>query len=398
MYTFWVAVLLRGLFVLSCLVEPMKRLCLIAYLLLVGMGLRADGTAAELATKMSTRYAPFANWELVVDIDQLAQLEVARYWRTAKVLKELRDEGDLPLSGLHVALDPGHVGGKWAPYEGRDFSMHPGDFRVREGELTLEVAQCIRDRIESLGAQVTVLRDGFTPINPKTPLDYLEAASKDIPLPKPLTLETIQAYYEQVRNRAVRMRVVVGEIAERARRVNGVIQPDILLSLHINAAPWPQEIDGLPVGGLHLVKSNHVHVLIFGCLSDSELRVLSQQEQLAVKLLNGSGSEERKLATHIGTAMQAAMGLPASQYNRKNAVLLDSDTPTVWARNLMMLRMVECPTVLLEPYVANSEAVYPRIQAALKARANRAKPAEDDILIEYSEAVVAGLVRMYANP
>jgi hypothetical protein len=89
--------------------------------------------------------------------------------------------------------------------------------------------------------------------------------------------------------------------------------------------------------------------------------------------------------------------LPASTYEGRNAIRLDAGNTYLFARNLLLLRSVECPTVLLEPYVANSVPVYPRIQAALANRATGAPLTEDDILVEYADAVVAGVLGCYAD-
>lgn len=350
-------------------------------------------TAGELAFAMSTRYAPYANWEKFVDVDQLEGQQAASYWRSADTLRAARSAEDLPLAGLHLALDPGHVGGRWAAYEGRDFVINEGDYRVREGELVLEVAQRVREQLQALGAEVTLLREGDEPVNLKPPFDYLEVAGREVQKPTIMTFEALMKYRQALRNRSVRLSVVIGEIVERARLVNEVIQPDALLSLHINAAQWPKNKPGET--GLRLVKSNHLHVLIFGCLSDRELSSPAQQEQFLVKLLNGSGAEELGLGAAVGGALAEATGLPASIYDGQNAIRVDADAPTVWARNLMLVRLAECPTVLVEPYIANSEAVYSRIQQALGNRAKGKELAEDDILIEYANGLVAGVRAMY---
>jgi len=62
---------------------------------------------------------------------------------------------------------------------------------------------------------------------------------------------------------------------------------------------------------------------------------------------------------------------------------------------LMLLRYVECPVVLLEPYIANSKEAYPRIQEALRNRALAKPLPDDDILIEYAQAVVRGVLAVY---
>ncbi|MGJ8652292.1 MAG: N-acetylmuramoyl-L-alanine amidase [Opitutaceae bacterium] len=403
----------------ACLFEGMLRVFPVICLFFLGALLIADEVsevssgATDLAYALSTRYAPYADWAKVLDVELLAAHEVTSYWRTAEVIRSTRGEGALPLSGLHLALDPGHIGGKWAASEGRDFVIADGDFRVREGELVLEVAQRVRAQLEALGAEVTLLRESLEPINTKTPLDYLEQAQRDVPPPKDASVDAFTDYGLALRNRTIHLAGVTGEIIERARVVNEDLKPDALISLHINAAPWPVVAEGSPSESecdtnalseegevaaksrLQLVNSNHVHVLIFGCLSAAELGSPHQQERFIKKLLNGSAAEERALGRALAGALIDATQLPASLYDGQNAIRLDADAPAVWARNLMLLRMVECPTVLLEPYIANSKQVYARIQEALAARARDCELPEDDILIEYTNAVVAGVLQMY---
>jgi len=401
----------------------MLRVLSVACLFLFGASLWAEeGKAAsscetDLADAMNTRYAPYAEWATIFDVELLAEQDVVPYWRTAEVIRSTRAEGALPLAGLHLALDPGHIGGEWAAREWRDFVIGAEDFRVREGELVLEVAQSVRDQLQALGAKVTLLREDLEPINTKPPLDYFERAIADVSPPKDETIDAFKEYGLALRNRTIRLAIVNGEILERARRVNEELKPDALISLHINAASWPVATAVAPKAGsaiedtsaalaekvasevpqLQLVDTNHVHVLIFGCLSASELSSPEQQEGLIKKLLNGSAAEERALGRALGAALLEGTQLPASVYDRQNAILLDADRPAVWARNLMLLRLAECPTVLLEPYVANSKPVYPRIQKALAARATDGALPEDDILVEYTDAVVAGVLQMYGE-
>jgi hypothetical protein len=162
-----------------------------------------------------------------------------------------------------------------------------------------------------------------------------------------------------------------------------------LISLHINAAAWP---DG---GREQLVDSDHAHVLIFGCLSEAELASPRQQLRLVEKLSNGSGAVEARLGAALGSALIEATGLPASDYQGRNAIRIDPEVPSLWARNLMLLRLVDCPTVLMEPYISNSHSSYARIQNALSAREYHEPLPADDILVEYADAVVTGVLRAY---
>src|SRR6266567_5631079 len=61
---------------------------------------------------------------------------VPRLWRPVKSLPVARP--GKPLSGLKVALDPGHLGGKWAKMEERWFQVGASE-KVQEGELGLSV-------------------------------------------------------------------------------------------------------------------------------------------------------------------------------------------------------------------------------------------------------------------
>ena len=352
---------------------------------------------AQLSAELSKRYAPYVDWQSVVDTDVLMKSSSERYWRTPQEIAAQRAEKDLPLKELRLALDSGHIGGQWAAHEQREFRIKEKDFYVREAELTLEVAKKVRTRLIKLGAEVQLLREALVPVNLLRPIDYLEEAMEQLPLPEESSSEIPKDYISALRDKAIRMSLISGELTERAGWVNEVIQPDALISLHMNAAAWPGATTDSTVSELQLVKSNDLHVLVFGCMSQEELELPHQQEHLAAKLNNGSGSVEQQLGSSMAAALADATKLPPATYEKRNAVLLDPDQPYVFARNLLILRLAECPTVLLEPYIVNSEAVYPRIQSALANRVAGKAPANDDILVEYADAVVAGVLNCYAG-
>ncbi|MGB0416081.1 MAG: N-acetylmuramoyl-L-alanine amidase [Coraliomargarita sp.] len=349
------------------------------------------------AGPLADRYLPEIEDEVLLQrLCAPSPSETERYWRTAEEIREQRmiSGSVLPLAGLRLAIDPGHLGGEWAELEGRNFRTSEQDYWVREGELVLEVAKRIRDQLAVLGAEVMLLREDSTPANPRPPSDYLEAVVREMGPMQDGALAPMADYAIEVRRRAVHRSIVVGEIATRARLVNSELKPDALLSLHINAARWPI-LDG--VEQFRLVDSNHLHVLIFGCMSPDELSRSGQLAQLERKLKNGSGPEELLLATALAESLATSTQLPAAQYQGNHAIRPLEDQPYVWARNLMLLRLVECPVVMLEPYVANSLDAYPRIQSALQGRADGAQPAVGDILLEYADAVVAGVLDAYGD-
>src|SRR4029077_15274072 len=79
-----------------------------------------------------------------------------------------RADRDKPLSGLKIALDPGHLGGTWAKMEERWFQIG-NSIPVIEGDLTLRVAQTLAPRLQELGAKVTLVRSAPGPVTTVRP-------------------------------------------------------------------------------------------------------------------------------------------------------------------------------------------------------------------------------------
>ena len=350
----------------------------------------------DYTAELNERYAPHANWAERIDIERLEPVPAsATWWRSPQAIRAGRVDSDPPLSGVHIALEPGHIGGAWAEIEGRSFRINPEDYYVREGDLVLEVGQRVKKELLELGAEVTLLRQQNAPLNPKRPEAYFLEAAERVPPPETFSWAAFREYEAALRRVMNRMAFVPGELIERARLVNEEVRPDALISLHINAAPWPVGPGGEVVH--QLVDSNHSHVLIFGCLSDSELAQPMQKEQLILKLTNQSAEIERELGEAFAVAIGEHTALPASYYSGTNAVRLEGHSPYLWARNLLILRYVQCPVIMLEPHIANSKATYPRIQEALRNRQSDAPLPADDILLEYVEAVVAALLKVYGR-
>lgn len=343
---------------------------------------------ADIPSICVARYGDKLDWGQIEQTGGQSE----RYWRTKEEWSLTLEEGVLPLCGLRIALDPGHLGAEWATSEGRNFRMSDDDYWVREGDLVLEVALRIRRELEQLGGEVFLLRDSSEPVNPRSPQDYLPDLLDLHPQPDLGSVAEQADYALMLQRLAVRQAIVSGELAARASRINTEIHPDLAISLHINAVPWQMSESGQR----HLSNQHHLHVLVFGAMSLQEAGSSKQRQQLATKVSNGSGTEELALGDALAMSLAAATGLPAAVYQTDNAVLCDPQQPYLWARNLYMLRSVECPIVMLEPYVANSRVGYARIQAALDRRAKGLEPEEDDILVEYADAVVAGIVSRYA--
>jgi hypothetical protein len=316
---------------------------------------------------------------------------VPRYWKAAE---NFRTDYERPLTGVSIAIDPGHLGGDWAKMEERWFQI--GDsMPVKEGDLTLRVAQILAPRLENLGAKVTLVRSAPGPVTASRP-DQLSAQAMDSLRDRGVT-NLLPSYAgpadpnreTSVQWEAERLFYRVDEIHRRADIVNEKIKPDLAICLHFNAEPWGDPSH--PV----LVQVNHLHLLINGAYSSSELGYDDERFAMLMKLLDRSYSEEVACSEAVATAMAGVTGLPAFRYLTPNAKSVGS-SGYVWARNLLANRLYQCPVVYIEPYVMNSEEVYARIQAGeYEGLRNFGGIMRPNIFEEYVEGVVEGLASYF---
>lgn len=252
----------------------------------------------------------------------------------------------LPLSGLKIALDPGHIGGDYAALEEREHRW--GKTVIREGTMTLRTAEMLSPLLEDLGASVTLVRSKLAPVTGKQAEDFADP----------------RLFYR------------TSEIRARARLVNQSIQPDLVICLHFNGSSSP------------VPESNqHFHIILNGTYAGEELAHEDERFQMLQRLLSATIQEEIPLAREIAGAFAERTGLPPYQYPLSSpySQRLDSH-PYLWARNLLANRLYQCPVIFLEPYVMNSTPFIARY---------RRNP--DEIYREYARAVADGLARYYAQ-
>jgi len=286
----------------------------------------------------------------------------------------------MPLQGLHIAIDPGHIGGEWAKVEERWMQVggHPA---VQEGDMTLKVARMIRPRLEKLGARVTLVRDALEPVTPLRPESLVELAAEQVDPESPRALQKL----------AERLFYRTAEIRARAELVNGKIRPDLVLCLHFNADAWGNAAD--PV----LVDRTHFHLLLNGAYTDEEVGLEDQRFILLEKMLSRTHEEEVRVGSTVAEVFVRMTKLPPFIYppDAPNARAIPGE-PYLWARNLLANRLYECPVIFYEPYVMNSKIDHPRMVAGdyegLREIGGKMVPS---IFREYADAVVEGLRKHY---
>lgn len=317
---------------------------------------------------------------------------ISHWWRPAAALPKSEKNG--PLSGLKIALDPGHIGGKWAKMEERWFKS--GDAApVEEGEMTLLVAKMLREKLRALGGRVSFVRDKTEPVTPYRPSDFKETAravlrAEGIENPT----EDFQRPDDPLREQSVRWQSEIlfyrnSEIRERARRVNTKLRPDIVLCLHFNAEAWGDEHNPT------LTDKNHLHLLVNGSYLPAELESDDERFEMLRRLLSRTFDEEIKIADVAALALAKKSGLPAYEYT-KDIVTKVGTSGYVYARNLAATRLYECPVVYFEPYVMNSVDGFARIRAGDYEGTQLVNGIErPSIYREYVDGVVDGLVEYY---
>jgi hypothetical protein len=315
-----------------------------------------------------------------------------RTWRTAKSLPRQKRAG--VLSGLKIALDPGHIGGDWAKMEERWFKL--GDAPpIEEGEMTLRVAKILAPKLRALGARVSFVREKNEPVTPFRPDNFkgaarevLKAGGTENPREDfdgrddPLKEQTIRWQSEILFYRS-------SEIRQRARRVNSRLRPDLVLCLHFNAEAWGDERNPT------FIDKNHLHLLVNGSDLESELAFDDERFEMLRQLLSRAYDEELRIADTVAATMAKEMGLPPYEYTKETVTRVGT-SGYVYARNLAATRLYQYPVVYFEPYVMNNSDVFARVQAGDYEGTRPINGVErPSIFREYADSVAKGLVEYY---
>ena len=370
---------------------------------------RLDGfqetiTRGRFVELLDTVYAPHGAWKSSIKVDASkatistgsghppyvlrfastaeARKPIPRFWRKKSQLTP--PVAGKPLQGLRIAIDPGHIGGKWAKIEERWFQIGKGK-PVAEGDMTLRVAKLLEERLKKLGAEVRLTRKGSSPLTKTRPEKLRNEASVS------LAENGREATAFALKKEAEKLFYRTAEIRSRAWLVNAVIEPDLVVCLHFNAEAW-----GDPANP-SLVDKTHLHFLVTGAWSSDELAYEDQRFEMLYKLLGRSVEEEAPVSEALAKSLSTATKLPPFIYRGKNAVRVGKGD-YIWGRNLLANRLFKCPVVYAEPYVMNSRQDYVRIQAGdYKGTKTINGISRQSIYREYADAMAQGLVDYYSR-
>jgi len=320
---------------------------------------------------------------------------VPRLWRPATSLPKANPAK--PLSGLRIALDPGHLGGKWAKMEERWFKFGEST-PVTEGDLTLRVSRLLAPQLHKLGASVLFVRNSTQPTTPKRPDDFKELARKiliknGVPRPRDDVLNPLDPEKEgTIKFQSEILFYRYSEIRSRAAKVNNKLHPDLVICLHFNAEGW-----GDPSNPT-LIDNNHLHLLVNGSYLEDELEFDDERFEMIRRLLSRAYDEELPIADTVASSMAKSTGLPPYQYPTTQTTTKVGTSGYVYARNLLATRLYRCPVVYCEPYVMNSNDGFARIEAGDYDGVKEINGVQRrSIFCEYAESVADGLREYYSK-
>lgn len=372
-------------------------------------------TRAEFVRLLDTVYAPGGAWKECIDLGKASarvhqpgsrgtdfRLEFApsaeaanpvpRYWTPPGARKALPGK---PLAGYTIALDPGHIGGRWARMEERWFKIGHGK-PVMEGEMALTTAQHLAERLGEQGAHVVWVRKSTDPVTSDRPRTLraearAELLREGVSHPRdsyngpndPDKSESIQWQSELFFYR-------ISEIRARAYKVNERLKPDLTICLHFNAEEW-----GNPANP-QLTDKNHLHLLVNGNYHTGELALADVRHEMLLRLLNRCAPVDLGVSTRVAASLARATGLPPYEYHGTKA--LATQSPYVWTRNLLASRLYRCPVLYCEPYVMNSQAVFDRVQMGdYEGVRTIGGELRKSIYREYADAVAEGVAGYFAE-
>lgn len=284
----------------------------------------------------------------------------------------------LPLKGLRIALDPGHIGGDWAQLEARYFKLND-DPPVLEAKLNMITCDLLAERLEADGADVVWAKHGYEPVTSLRPDSLHHEAIAALAQNGKFRSSTLsdssttifgipvfggsarhrngQAAAEaRIENEAALLFYRVAEIRARAEVVNK-LHPDLTICVHYNADDWGDPNHPTLTGQSRLV------IFINGAYEKSELEADDMKFDLLRKLLDRTVVEEERGCALVGQSMLDTLKYPPESYPGGYFAKHVTDVPSVYARNLLANRLYHGPVIYCEGPYMNARDAYYRIIA-----------------------------------
>ncbi len=262
----------------------------------------------------------------------------------------------LPLSGIRVAIDPGHIAGDLATAktEGRFVSMTANGKKLEffEAELALSTAFVLRDSLLKYGAEVMLTRtQGNQTAFGKSYQQWLETDFRLILKRKGYTPTQINNQIKTL-NRSVSLYsyFLDADLEARADKIN-YFNPDITVILHFNA-------DYYNFGWKKPTTRNYSMVFVPGSFLGGELYSREMRFDFLRLMLSAKTARSLILSRHIVDEFEKVLQVkpvsPAEEppYLKENSLRVADG---VYARNLRLNRLVNSVLCYGEPLLQDNE-------------------------------------------
>lgn len=267
-----------------------------------------------------------------------------------------------PLHQARIAIDPGHLGGKFARTEGRYVDMKPEviggktDIRFDEGTLSVLTARRLAKLLQAEGAKVFLTREkpgqSVYPVpfegwrETKEFEDVLFTKFSDVtdPEKKAALLAEYRGYSDPV----LFFKLYNGrDIQERARVINE-FAPDLTVAIHYNAGGGNEDKTGLNLG----TDRNFNLVFIPGSYKINELWTREARYHFVRLAVTGDIERAAEISKLLAKALHTKTGVPIvttgeekASYLRESCREVFAEYPNtgVYCRNLGLTRWVKGP-------------------------------------------------------
>lgn len=309
----------------------------------------------------------------------------------------------LPLQGLRVAIDPGHVAGNqaMAELEGKYVKILPTEegqdtIRFYEAELTLATAWLIRDELEALGAEVMMTRE--TAHTGALGIDFFswkeahwERHLQEMVAREEMKAEDAQWWRTQAEDDIIYSRHYNRlDLKARAEKINAY-QPDLNLMIHFNIHE-PNWHNRDEEGYFPQTEANYCMAFVPGSFMEGELnkpidRLNFARLYFGNDLVNSLTLSDQFVQASIDftgvPAVTAAEGLPYLE-----RACIAADHPGVYARNLSLTRLIRSPLCygesLCQENRYESEMLY---QRDMEVRGHKVSSRVEAVAMAYIQAV-----------
>lgn len=261
----------------------------------------------------------------------------------------------LPLKGLRVALDPGHLGGsmemaelekKYVKIKADPKEGIPYEVAFNEGNLALATAYLLREKLQKAGAEVLLTREGKGKSSFGMTFERWFRSKKDSTLreyakSKELSSEDSLWWFTQATKRQIyRLPFLWSEFNHRANLIHD-FQPHLTLIIHYNVEE-SNECDR--AGWFKPQDKNYSMAFVPGSYMDGELKTPEKRFEFLARLINSDIDESIKLSGAVVQQFAQQLDVPLMEWSDSLRYLAKASLQTgetaVFARNLSLCRLI----------------------------------------------------------